>query len=123
MRTLLALCASLPLALAPTTAAADVATFELTWGSYGTADGQFRRPYHVAVGPNGDIYVADSYNARVQEFTATGGFVRAWGTAGTGPGQLQLPVGVTTDPDGNVYVTDNVADRVLKFSSDGTYQA
>jgi streptogramin lyase len=121
MRTLPTLLAllSLPVWFAP--AASYPVVFDLAWGSYGTADGQFRRPYHVALGPNGHVYVADAYNARVQEFTSSGGFVRAWGTAGTGPGQFQLPAGITADPSGNVYVTDNVANRVLKFTSDGTY--
>jgi len=38
-------------------------------GSPGNADGQFIRPSSVEVGFNGNVYVADSGNARIQVFT------------------------------------------------------
>lgn len=38
------------------------------WGLPGTGNGQFDEPWGVAVGPLGDIYVADSLNGRIQAF-------------------------------------------------------
>ncbi len=38
------------------------------WGSRGTGDGQLRFPSDVAVGPSGNIYVADTDNHRIQKF-------------------------------------------------------
>ncbi|MBN1813311.1 MAG: TIGR03663 family protein, partial [Anaerolineae bacterium] len=46
-----------------------------TWGSYGTAPGQFNEPWDVAVDALGDVYVADTWNHRVQKFTAEGEFL------------------------------------------------
>ena len=42
--------------------------FVLKWGSQGTGDGQFDAPQHVAVDGNGNVYVADGSNNRIQKF-------------------------------------------------------
>ena len=50
------------------------------FGSQGSGAGQFQTPVGVAVDQaSGDVYVADSGNARVQKFSATGAFIAAWG--------------------------------------------
>jgi len=38
------------------------------WGSKGSGDGQFLYPYGVAVAPDGTVYVADTWNHRIQAF-------------------------------------------------------
>ena len=43
--------------------------FVTKWGTYGTGDGQFKKPWGVAVAPDGSVYVSDSYNHRIQKFT------------------------------------------------------
>jgi tripartite motif-containing protein 71 len=40
-------------------------TFPKAWGSYGSGNGQFKNPYHVAVDGLGEVYVADSGNNRI----------------------------------------------------------
>jgi hypothetical protein len=47
--------------------------FIARWGCPGHDNGEFYNPYDVAVGPGGDIYVADTNNYRVQHFSAGGG--------------------------------------------------
>jgi hypothetical protein len=41
------------------------------WGTKGTADGQFNNPQGVAVDKSGNVYVADTYNQRIQKLTAS----------------------------------------------------
>jgi len=43
------------------------------WGSLGIAAGQFRIPVGLAVDQAGNVYVADTFNHRVQKFVLRGG--------------------------------------------------
>lgn len=43
------------------------------WGGKGSANGQFLSPGDVAPGPNGTVYVADTGNNRVQQFSSVPG--------------------------------------------------
>lgn len=96
-----------------------------SWGSSGTGDGQFLFPSGVAVAPNGSVYVTEGNeaNARVQRFTADGGFLGKFGSAGTGPGQFKQAFCVAVAPDGRVYVLDNYQGNIQRFSAGGTYEA
>ena len=68
----------------------------------------FNQPNHVAIAPNGDIYVSDGYvNARVVQFTEGGQFVRIIG------GEL--------DSGGRILVNDSDNQRVSVFDSDGSF--
>jgi DNA-binding beta-propeller fold protein YncE len=58
---------------------AETCTAGCSVGLEGDRAGEFSNPAGVAVGPDGSIYVADSGNLRIQQFTADGQFVRAWG--------------------------------------------
>ena len=42
--------------------------FVKEWGTAGSGDGQFNSPFGVAVDSNGDVYVADTGNHRIQKF-------------------------------------------------------
>lgn len=92
-----------------------------SWGSAGTGDGQFKAPGGLAIGPNGNIYVADKENNRIQVFTADGAFVTKWGSEGAAPGQFKYPGGVTVSNAGEVFVADTTNHRIQKFTADGTY--
>jgi sugar lactone lactonase YvrE len=83
----------------------------------------FNQPNHVAIAPNGDIYVSDGYqNARVVHFTGTGQFVRIiGGEKGSQPGQLQVPHGVALDSQGRILVNDSDNQRVSVFGKDGKF--
>lgn len=83
----------------------------------------FNQPNHVAIAPNGDVYVSDGYqNARVVHFTADGEFVRIiGGLQGSEPGQLQVPHGVAVDSRGRILVNDSDNDRVSVFDGDGVF--
>src|SRR5687767_300955 len=83
----------------------------------------FNQPNHVALAPNGDIYVSDGYvNARVVHFTKDGRFVRIiGGVKGSQPGQLQLPHGVALDSRGRILINDSDNQRVSIFEKDGKF--
>ena len=93
-----------------------------TTGVSGTADGQFNRPRAIMQHSDGNIYVADRTNHRIQIFDGdTGQYVGKFGSAGTGNGQLRLPSDIIQHTNGNIYVTDSNNDRVQVF--DGTTHA
>lgn len=102
----------------PAPAAAEPAPVPTaTWGGYGTAAGQFRDPWGVAVAGD-EVYVADSFNHRVQVFDTDGTFLRSWRAPEPYRSTFR-PTGIDVDA-GVVYVTDSDDDVVLRFLPDGT---
>ncbi|MBI5840055.1 MAG: TIGR03663 family protein [Chloroflexi bacterium] len=101
------------------------------WGSFADgvsspADpGTFNEPWGVAVGPDGSVYVTDTWNHRVQKFTATGKFIKQWGFFGQGetPDAFYGPRGIAVDSQGRVYVTDTGNKRIVVFDADGNFIA
>jgi DNA-binding beta-propeller fold protein YncE len=84
-----------------------------------TEAGQFSRPTNVAVDADGNLYVSDTFNNRVEIFDADGNFLSTFGKAGDGPGYFARPKGIAIDHDGHVWVADTVQDRVQVFTREG----
>ena len=58
-------------------------SYVLEWGSYGTIDsGQCFQLESISVDNEGNVYVTDSGNARVQKFTSDGQFLNTCGVSG-----------------------------------------
>jgi tripartite motif-containing protein 71 len=95
--------------------------YEGQWGKSGTGDGEFNGPSGVAAAPNGNVYVTDRYNNRVQYFTAAGSFLGKWGGPGSREGEFAQPTGVKVAPDRNVYVCDAFNDRMQYFTPAGSF--
>ncbi|MBC7262582.1 MAG: hypothetical protein H5T63_11300, partial [Chloroflexi bacterium] len=72
-------------------------TAVLTWGGFGTGDGQFNDPKGIAVDGQGNVYVVDTRNQRVQVFDGEGRYLRGWGWQGNGAGEFQEPWGIAVD--------------------------
>jgi uncharacterized protein (TIGR03663 family) len=90
--------------------------------------GQFNEPWGIAVdATRGYVYVADTWNHRIQAFDTTGQFLGQWGDgmlvdADFAPGGrpntpygFYGPRGVAVDGEGRVYVTDTGNERVLVY--------
>jgi DNA-binding beta-propeller fold protein YncE len=77
--------------------------------------GQFRSPWGVAVDGQGDLYVTDTGNQRVQKFDREGNFLTQWGGFGNQDGQFNFPYGIAVDARGSVFVTDSANSRVQQF--------
>jgi hypothetical protein len=116
----------------------------------GSEAGEVARSEGLAVGPAGEVFVGDKFNNRVDEFSGSGGSVRAWGfgvldgaseaqvctsacvqglgsTGAGGFADVSGAEGVAVDGDpasgsyGDVYVVDQSNFRVQKFSSSGAF--
>jgi predicted membrane-bound mannosyltransferase/DNA-binding beta-propeller fold protein YncE len=99
------------------------------WGTFadiskGAAEGgTFNQPWGIAVGSDGSVYVADTWNHRVQKFTPEGNFVDMWGYFGQAekPEAFWGPRDVAVDANGLVYVTDTGNKRVVVFDAKGQF--
>jgi DNA-binding beta-propeller fold protein YncE len=84
-----------------------------------TEPGSFSRPTNAAVDKDGNLYVADTFNNRIEIFDADGNFIREFGKSGDGPGYFARPKGIGIDADGHVWVADAVQDRIQVFTPEG----
>ena len=83
----------------------------------GGADGQWHFPTYIAIDPsNGDAYVSDTMNFRLQVFDAAGKFLRKFGENGDGPGMFARLKGLAFDSHGNLYVVDGDHSNVQLFN-------
>lgn len=76
-------------------------------------------PTHIALAPDGDVYVTDALNFRIQILNSDLGLLGSFGEAGDGPGSFSRPKGVAVDSDRNIYVVDALFDNVQIFNRGG----
>ncbi len=86
---------------------------------YLTGPGDFGAPQGVAVDKDGNVYVTDTLNDRVEIFDADGAFTSTFGKAGDGPGYFARPKGIAVDGDGHIWVADEMQDRLQVFNREG----
>ncbi len=85
----------------------------------GFGKGEFRLPKDVAVDEEGNIYVLDTQNDRVQKFDNQGNFILEFGKHGRSKGEFMNPTGIFVKD--RIYITDTYNDRIQVFVLNGDY--
>ena len=103
----------------------DLKTFRLLKAFGGTSkSGEFEPgtlsgPTNIALDAAGRVYVADTWNCRIQVFDPNGRFLRTFGSQGVRPGQFVRPKGLGIDSEGHVYVVDAGFNNFQIFTAEG----
>lgn len=96
-------------------------TFLRKWGGpfargiYGPFNGWFTTATSVAIDAEGNVFVADFYNNRIQKFSADGGFRTSFGGKGGGAGQFAHVIAVAVAKDGTVFAADFGNNRIERW--------
>jgi uncharacterized protein (TIGR03663 family) len=90
---------------------------QLIVGGTGFQRGQMASPADVAVDAQGNFYVADTRNNRVQKFDSSGTFVASAGGFGSDV-QMTEPWSVAVAPDGTVFVAATWSHTIIKLGQD-----
>lgn len=101
------------------------------WGGFGAntetetaAVGNFNEPWGIAIGPDDTIYVADTWNHRIQQFTPDGEFITTWGygiSQNDDPYGFYGPRDVAVNSNGEVFVSDTGNKRIVVFDRNGQF--
>ncbi len=97
--------------------------FQFQIGNFGNEPGQMNEPVGISQGPNGFIYLADTWNSRVQQFSPDLFALSDWHVNAWDGTSINNKPYTAVDSAGRIYVTDPEGYRVLIFNPDGTYLA
>lgn len=75
----------------------------------------------IAVYPDGNLLVADTYAQRIVRINAQGELLQSWQGKGTDAGEFSYPTDVALAPEGGFYVADGYNDRIQQFGPDGQF--
>jgi len=89
-----------------------------SFGRRGEGEGELNFPTSLVFGPDGNLFVVDQLNARVQIFTPDGGYVDQLGALGVAFGNFVRPKDLAVDEMGLLYVTDNAFNNLQIFGPD-----
>ena len=80
----------------------------------------FYMPSDIAFDSEGNVYVMDTGNHRVQKFKPDGTYSSTLGRQGQGPGEFQYPQSLAIDAQGNMYIADMGSRKIHVLKPDGT---
>ncbi len=84
-------------------------------GTGGAEDGQLYKPTHITVDNQGDLFVTDAFNFRIQQFDPEGNFVKVFGFHGDQVGGLARPKGLGIDHERHLYIIDAASEHIQIF--------
>lgn len=91
-----------------------------------SSEARFNGPVGIAVGPGGQVIVADSYNDRIRALrpdglvtTIAGDGVRGFADGPGGAARFDTPCGVAVDAEGRIFVADSGNGAVRLIAKDG----
>lgn len=93
----------------------------LSFGMLGEGDEDFQGPFGIAIGPDGNLYLADDLAHKIVVFSRDGVFQRSMGRKGSGPGMVAWLDAVTFDLEGNLLVADTGNNRIQRWTINGDY--
>jgi DNA-binding beta-propeller fold protein YncE len=91
-----------------------------SFGATGEDMSRFHGPKGIKFDKDGNIYVVDSGNSRIQKFDKNGNFILKFGEPGEYESQLDNPSGIYID-NNTVYVTDTGNKRIACFDDSGNF--
>lgn len=88
---------------------------------------QLNRPFDVAVGADGSIFIADGFNHRIRKISPEGIITTIAGNPtgnerDNGPAsmiKIGAPLSIALGPDGSIYFAENARHRIRRVSPDG----
>ncbi|RLA10224.1 MAG: 6-bladed beta-propeller [Gammaproteobacteria bacterium] len=90
-----------------------------TISTRGSAEGELNLPRDATIAEDGNLYVVDGGNFRIQVFSQQGEFLRTFGAIGRRSGQFSRPKGIGADKDGNIYIADTAFGNFQIFDAQG----
>jgi len=79
----------------------------------------FYMPAGIALDSQGNLYILDTGNHRVQKFGPDGGYLASFGQQGQGPGDFAYPDSIDIDSEDMVWVSDPNNQRIQVFTPAG----
>lgn len=93
----------------------------LKFGSFSEKEGEFNQPQAICVDKEGNIFIVDTGNNRVEKFDSEGNYLLGFGQLGLEQGEFSNPLDIAVDSKDNIYVTDSGNKRVEKFDKNGVF--
>jgi sugar lactone lactonase YvrE len=88
-------------------------------GKEGSGEAQFMFPTNLALDRDGNIYVADTANYRIQKIDDRGRPLQQVGAAGDALGHFARPKGIDVDDEGRLYAVDAAFANIQLFDAEG----
>jgi hypothetical protein len=89
--------------------------FITKFGSNGSGNGQFSCAYFVVIDKQGNIYVSDCWNHRIQIFDRNRQWLKSIGSKGSGNDQFNYPTGIAFNSKNHLFVADSDNHRIVEF--------